>query len=549
VNRRNLYLFLGFLFAFKVWFSSLVGLGDDEAYYWVWSQNLSWSYFDHPGMVAWLIRLSTEIFGNHAWSLRLPSVLSHVLGGYFLFCLADDMFARRSAWIALSLYVLIPGLSLGSFLMVPDAPMTVAWLATAYFGYKWLVVLKTQIIEPQFISKSSKETRALTRKSGGASYLQPPGQLDERLSASLSASHSHSLSGRQWLTLGLMIGLGILSKYTSVFIALSLMTWTLLYHAEVWKRRGPWLTLVVSAVCSLPILVWNHAYGWPTLAYHLVDRQTGGGGANFSRWLQYFFSQVAVLSPVVFCFILAAWYVSLRKWQDLRWRYLFFISSPLLLVFSVQALFAEFKPHWPMPGWAVLIVGAAELLRRFARARWSQALVAMGVYGIMILFNVFFYAQVVYPVVPKWIHPESFGAIWQPEADPTNDLYGWPEVAQRAQELALKERETGQMVFLSSYRYQLSAQLAFAAGERVWRIFPTRDQYMLDQKDAASNVLVGQSSVFVVDQRYRREPNEHAGFESCSPEEKFPIYRSGVLSRVFSLWVCRGFKGLPRDPS
>ncbi len=31
----------------------------DEAYYWSWSQHLDWGFFDHPPMVAFIIKLSS----------------------------------------------------------------------------------------------------------------------------------------------------------------------------------------------------------------------------------------------------------------------------------------------------------------------------------------------------------------------------------------------------------------------------------------------------------------------------------------------------------
>ena len=39
-------------------------LQDDEAYYWVFSRYLDWGYFDHPPMIALLIRLGTSLFGG-----------------------------------------------------------------------------------------------------------------------------------------------------------------------------------------------------------------------------------------------------------------------------------------------------------------------------------------------------------------------------------------------------------------------------------------------------------------------------------------------------
>ena len=42
---------------------SPVELSVDEAQYWQWSQNLGYGYFTKPPLIAWLIALSTNIFG------------------------------------------------------------------------------------------------------------------------------------------------------------------------------------------------------------------------------------------------------------------------------------------------------------------------------------------------------------------------------------------------------------------------------------------------------------------------------------------------------
>ena len=36
----------------------------DEAEYWAWSRRLDWSYFSRGPLIAWLIRLATELFGG-----------------------------------------------------------------------------------------------------------------------------------------------------------------------------------------------------------------------------------------------------------------------------------------------------------------------------------------------------------------------------------------------------------------------------------------------------------------------------------------------------
>src|SRR5215213_5585455 len=44
--------------------SAATGLLDDEAYYWVYSRFPDWGYFDHPPMVAILIKAGYALFHN-----------------------------------------------------------------------------------------------------------------------------------------------------------------------------------------------------------------------------------------------------------------------------------------------------------------------------------------------------------------------------------------------------------------------------------------------------------------------------------------------------
>ena len=54
-----------YLLGLKLWFGLAVTPMGDEAYYWMWGQHLSWSYFDHPPLHGWLQGLVAAVFG---WS-------------------------------------------------------------------------------------------------------------------------------------------------------------------------------------------------------------------------------------------------------------------------------------------------------------------------------------------------------------------------------------------------------------------------------------------------------------------------------------------------
>src|SRR6202008_206361 len=55
---------------FTLWFViNLVQAGstelfDDEAYYWMYSNYPAWGYFDHPPMIAWVIKGGYSFFPN-----------------------------------------------------------------------------------------------------------------------------------------------------------------------------------------------------------------------------------------------------------------------------------------------------------------------------------------------------------------------------------------------------------------------------------------------------------------------------------------------------
>ena len=51
----------------------------DEAQYWSWSRDLAFGYFSKPPLIAWLIRLATEICGDAEWCVRAPSPILYTV--------------------------------------------------------------------------------------------------------------------------------------------------------------------------------------------------------------------------------------------------------------------------------------------------------------------------------------------------------------------------------------------------------------------------------------------------------------------------------------
>ncbi len=104
--------------------ATLLPLFDDEAYYALWARDLALGYYDHPPMIAYMIRMGTTLLGETPIGIRLFPVTCFVASGY----LVGDIVRRISGGAAglpvLSTTLFNLGLlvfALGSF-ATPDAP-------------------------------------------------------------------------------------------------------------------------------------------------------------------------------------------------------------------------------------------------------------------------------------------------------------------------------------------------------------------------------------------------------------------------------------------
>ncbi len=67
----------------------------DEAYYWMWSKHLAGSYYDHPPMVAIVIRLGTMIAGDTELGVRVVSILLALPMSWAVYRMAAILFRDR----------------------------------------------------------------------------------------------------------------------------------------------------------------------------------------------------------------------------------------------------------------------------------------------------------------------------------------------------------------------------------------------------------------------------------------------------------------------
>jgi 4-amino-4-deoxy-L-arabinose transferase-like glycosyltransferase len=204
---------------------------NDEAEVWAWSRRLDWSYYARGPLIAWLIRLATELLGGMSVKLtgslmlaaRLPAVLLGGLTAWGVFRLASlTTGAGRRAMLAVLFLPAIPILALGGVLITCDTPLVCCWTWAAVWTYR---------------AVRSDDPRA-------------------------------------WIAAGLIGALGVWAKYSFLAFPASVGLFLLFTaaHRRQLTRPGFWtMSLLCVSLGLAPILIWNARHGWAG-ASQLADR-------------------------------------------------------------------------------------------------------------------------------------------------------------------------------------------------------------------------------------------------------------------------------------
>ncbi len=497
------------------WLSPL-DLSPDEAHYWDWSRHLDWSYYSKGPGVAYLIHASCWLFGDlsEAWTgnlmlaARLPAIVCGSLLLVSLYILTVQVF--RHEWLALGVVVLgltMPIFALGSSLITIDSPYCCCWGWALVVGYF-----------------------ALTRQSLLA-----------------------------WFMAGLLVGLGILAKYTMVLWLPSLAFFLLVSreHRAQLLRPGPWIACIVAGLCCLPILIWNVQHDWVTFRH--VGGQAGfvkDRGVFWDGPLQFVGMQAAVLLGYWF----VAWVASLfvfSPWrtQDSGIRYLWCMSVPMFAVFFVFSLRTNCEPNWPVTAYLsglVLTVywlaGVANSSSSIVRNSVRAAVISACVLGLGTIF-LMHYSEIAHPLLARFVgspteeHPAPLRKI-----DPTCRLRGWRELAAAVDDLRAELRAKGIEPVLAAASWTLPGELGFycqghpqvycmgiVQGDRhseydLWRPNPIEDW----------PTFLGQSFIFVGEMT---APLKTA-FDEVEPARKIVHYVDGRPVSSCSICVCHGYRSV-----
>jgi hypothetical protein len=420
-------------------------LGNGEAYYYAWSRFLDWSYYDHPPLVAWMVRLTTAIGASPA-TVRLGPVFAAGVFGYLFYRFAERFVRPRAAFFGLVLVTALPAFLASSFVLNPEAPLAPLWL-----GFLLAVEGMRERDEP----------------------FRP-------------------------LLAGLLLGLAFLAKYTAVLLVPA----ALLYAATSvpmrrWLRRPSFYAGgAVALLTALPVLVWNASRGWPSVRLHLLERVSatvpvaGENTVNHlveitsssgTGWLQSILrvtvGQFMAYSPLLAPLLVMALAASLRSARrDDRHLFLSAFSWPILLpLLAAMTMFNDAEQHWTMMAFVPAAVGAGRVVDEAwsnARRKWIVRLAAAGAALSSVLFVVAnVHARTT--MLLRWIPRERYDA----HADMINELLGWEHVRASVAQVASSAR--GRVV-LAGNHYALCGRLFFEMGDSPRVYCPTSRRSAFD---------------------------------------------------------------------
>ena len=370
--KRRFWIILGVVTVIHGLINLYMGLGDDEAYHWVWSNHLALSYYDHPPMVAYLIWFFTRILGTSYFTVHLGALVCVTLFVIIIYEWVKEMFSSREALWAATILLFVPIFFVGGTVTVPDGPLGLFWVLTLWLVYRAL-------------------------KEGKSHY---------------------------WYLAGLAMGLSSLSKYNGLLLP-GLIFLYLIFSREhrFWLfRKEPYIAVLVMIIIFSPVIIWNSQHHWLSFHYQFLSRHRGG--FSFIRFLQFIGAQFTYLAPLAFVYACLGFYrlakigFGKKRWE---YQYLFLTSFPLVALFALNSFVSRsFKPHWPALGYIGGILGgvaAGGLSRRERNFLKINFLVCILLLGITV-------GQAFYPFLPI-----------PPKQDITNDLYGWDKVSQAIEEM------------------------------------------------------------------------------------------------------------------
>ncbi|KIA91582.1 hypothetical protein OC25_21315 [Pedobacter kyungheensis] len=373
-----------------------VDLGNDEVYYLSYAHHLQWNYFDHPPMVALLIRLTTfNLNFTNAFSVRLGPIILAAVNTLMIFNLVSKLKNETAGFIAALLFTASAYCSvIAGLFILPDAPQIFFWI----IGIGLLIDCTS------------------------------PNTTRSRLNLNL-------------ILFGVVAGLCTMSKVHGIFLWFGLLLYAITTYRKLLLNRYFYISGLITALIVSPVLIWNIHNKFITYSFH-SSRVTLNHGIHLLGFARELLGSILYNNPINFLLIVMALIAIARKQSTIKpqtVKLLLFTSIPLILILLFTSLFRDTLPHWSGPAYVALIMltachFSADTVKSSLQLKLAYAatlLLALIVSSGILLVNYF-------PGTIGKQDRETLGS-----SDFTLDMYGWENLAKEFRQLRQRNITAG----------------------------------------------------------------------------------------------------------
>src|ERR1700750_1937138 len=85
---KSLLILCSLIICIRLIFTGIMGIMPQDAYYYFYASHLDLSYYDHPPMIAYLLRFFTGVFGKNVWAIKLADTITTGISVFAFYRLA-----------------------------------------------------------------------------------------------------------------------------------------------------------------------------------------------------------------------------------------------------------------------------------------------------------------------------------------------------------------------------------------------------------------------------------------------------------------------------
>ena len=344
-NNKAISWVLGFQL-FRLILLPFMGLMPQDAYYYLYGQNLSLSYFDHPGMIGYILRIFTDIFGQSVFTIKFADFVITSLTILSFYKLASYFLSKLKTQRALVLLASTIFVSILSFNSTPDVPLLLFWTLSLICLYKAI--------------------------------------FDEKKWF--------------WILGGIAMGLAFNSKYTALLLQIGLIAF--LFFSNKYRKLliSPWLwiSIIISVGIMFPVWWWNYQNEFASFAFQSSERTSSISEFKISP--KNFFGaighQLFLLLPVLFLIFITFTFKyikrALTKFRIPQAKTLFLLAFfvPTFVGFFSLTPIYWVKLNWMMPSYITGIILAGMFINK--KLLKTQIIISI-VFHVLVSLQVLFY--------------------------------------------------------------------------------------------------------------------------------------------------------------